>query len=83
MKKFVNLILIGDEKYINSIVEQLDEKIKKDNSNIKYILIGAEESLAKKWWDERERCEKYIELYKKQLERLEDMKKREEIKWGK
>ena len=80
MKKFVNLILIGDEKYINSIVEQLDEKIKKDNSNIKYILIGAEESLAKEWWDERKRCEKYIELYKKQLERLEDMKKREEIK---
>ena len=80
MKKFVNLILIGDEKYINSIVEQLDEKIKKEDLNIKYILIGAEESLAKEWWDERDRCEKYLELYEKQIERLENMKKRERIK---
>ena len=80
MKKFVNLILIGDEKYIDNIVEQLDEKINKMGSNIKHILIEIGEPLAKERWDERERCEKYIELYKKQIERLENMKKREGIK---
>ena len=82
MIKCARFIFIGDEDDINNSVKCLEKmavKIMIGNKNIS-IEMNGKAKVSKEWLDLRKRVKKYTEMYKKQLEAVESMKKKEGIK---
>ena len=82
MIKCARFIFTGSEDNINNSVKCLENtasKIMIENKNI-CIEMDGKAKVSKEWLDLRKRVKKYTEMYKKQLEAVESMKKKEVIK---
>ena len=81
MIKCVRYILTGKEDDINKTLKYLEETLNKiDSENSISIEMDGQAEVFKEWLDLRKRAKKYMKIYKKQIETVENMKKREEIK---
>ena len=81
MIKCVQIILDGKEDNINKAIkyiEKINSKISIENDIS--IEIDGSAKISKEWLDMRKRIKKNIKIYDKQIQNVEDMKKREGIK---